>query len=232
MVKAQGPRLQERFGADALEKRCNGGITMYNVITISRQFGSGGRELGRRLAEELGFAYYDDEIIAEISKRTQLSEEYVQQIVEHRPVTLMPITIGHSFYPVQHPLMEQSQNIYQEQARIITELSEKSPCVIVGCCGDYILREKKLLRLFVYADMNSKVERCRLKAPENEHLTVKELRKQITKVEKNRAKYYEFYTGRKWGDKLNYDLMVNTTSTDIKLIVDVIARMFDKNVSE
>ncbi len=89
------------------------------MITISRQFGSGGRELGRRLAEELGFAYYDDEIIAEISKRTSLSEEYVQQIVEHRPVTLMPITIGHSFYPVQHPLMEQSQNIYQEQAQII-----------------------------------------------------------------------------------------------------------------
>ena len=205
---------------------------MYNVITISRQFGSGGRELGRRLAETLGFAYYDDEIIAEISKRTSLSEEYVQQIVEHRPVTLMPITIGHSFYPVQHPLMEQSQNIYQEQARIITEMSEKSPCVIVGCCGDYILQNKKLLRLFVYADMNSKIERCRKKAPENEHLTVKELRKQITKVEKNRAKYYEFYTGRKWADKLNYDLMINTTNTDIKLIVEVIARMFDKNVVE
>ncbi len=205
---------------------------MYNVITISRQFGSGGRELGRRLAEELGFAYYDDEIISEISKRTQLSEEYVQQIVEHRPVTLMPITIGHSFYPVQHPLMEQSQNIYQEQARIITEMSEKSPCVIVGCCGDYILRQKRLLRLFVYADMSSKIERCRTKAPENEHLTVKELRKQITKVEKNRAKYYEFYTGRKWGDKLNYDLMINTTNTDISLIVSVIARMFDKNITE
>ena len=157
---------------------------MYNVITISRQFGSGGRELGRRLAEELGFAYYDDEIIAEISKRTSLSEEYVQQIVEHRPVTLMPITIGHSFYPVQHPLMEQSQNIYQEQAEIITEMSEKSPCVIVGCCADYILREKKLLRLFVFADMQSKIARCRTKGPEEENLTDKQLRKQIQKVER------------------------------------------------
>lgn len=202
---------------------------MYNVITISRQFGSGGRELGRRLAEELGFAYYDDEIIQEISKRTQLSEEYVQQIVENRPVTLMPITIGHSFYPVQHPLMEQSQNIYQEQARIINEMSEKSPCVIVGCCGDYILRDKKILKLFVYADMQSKIERCRKKAPENEELPDKELRRQIVKVEKNRAKYYEFYTGKKWGDMLNYDLMINTTNTDIKLIVSVIARMFDKH---
>ena len=205
---------------------------MYNVITIARQFGSGGRELGRRLAEELGFAYYDDEIIAEISKRTSLSEEYVQQIVEHRPVTLMPITIGHSFYPVQHPLMEQSQNIYQEQAEIITEMSEKSPCVIVGYCADYIFREKKLLRLFVFADMQSKIARCRTKGPEEENLTDKQLRKQIQKVEKNRAKYYEFYTGRTWGDKLNYDLLINTTNTDIKLIVNVIARMFDKNVLE
>ena len=202
---------------------------MYSVITISRQFGSGGRELGRRLAEKLGFAYYDDEIIAEISKRTSLSEEYVQQIVEHRPVTLMPITIGHSFYPVQHPLMEQSQNIYQEQAQIINEMSEKSPCVIVGCCADYILRQKKLLKLFVFADMQSKIDRCRLKGPEEEKLTDKELRKQIQKVEKNRAKYYEFYTGRTWGDKLNYDLLINTTNTDIKLIVDVIARMFEKD---
>lgn len=202
---------------------------MYNVITIARQFGSGGRELGRRLAEKLGFAYYDDEIIAEISKRTSLSEEYVQQIVEHRPVTLMPITIGHSFYPVQHPLMEQSQNIYQEQAQIINEMSEKSPCVIVGCCADYILRQKKLLRLFVFADMQSKIERCRLKGPEEENLTDKQLRRQIQKVEKNRAKYYEFYTGRTWGDKLNYDLLVNTTNTDIRIIVDVICRMFDKN---
>ena len=202
---------------------------MYNVITISRQFGSGGRELGRRLAEKLGFAYYDDEIIAEISKRTSLSEEYVQQIVEHRPVTLMPITIGHSFYHLQHPLMEQSQNIYQEQAEIINEMSEKSPCVIVGCCADYILRQKKLLRLFVFADMQSKIERCRLKGPEEENLTDKQLRREIQKVEKNRAKYYEFYTGRTWGDKLNYDLLVNTTNTDIRLIVDVICRMFDKN---
>ena len=202
---------------------------MYNVITISRQFGSGGRELGRRLAEKLGFAYYDDEIIEEISKRTQLSEEYVQGIVEHRPVTLMPITIGHSFYPVQHPLMEQSQNIYHEQAQIINEMSEKSPCVIVGCCADYILRQKKLLKLFVFADMQSKIDRCRLKGPEEEKLTDKELRKQIQKVEKNRAKYYEFYTGRTWGDKLNYDLLINTSNTDISLIVDVIAKMFEKD---
>lgn len=72
---------------------------MNKIITIGREFGSGGRELGRRLAEELGIAYYDREIIAEIAKRTELSEQYVQQIVEHRPLNLMPITIGHSICP-------------------------------------------------------------------------------------------------------------------------------------
>ena len=83
---------------------------MNKIITIGREFGSGGRELGRRLAEELGIAYYDREIIAEIAKRTELSEQYVQQIVEHRPLNLMPITIGHSICPVPHPLMEQNQD--------------------------------------------------------------------------------------------------------------------------
>lgn len=152
---------------------------MNKIITIGREFGSGGRELGRRLAEELGIAYYDREIIAEIAKRTELSEQYVQQIVEHRPLNLMPITIGHSIYPVPHPLMEQNQEIYRQQAQILTEMSEKSDCVLVGRCADYILKDKNPLKIFVYADMASKIARCRLKAPENEHLSDHEMRKQI-----------------------------------------------------
>ena len=152
---------------------------MNKIITIGREFGSGGRELGRRLAEELGIAYYDREIIAEIAKRTELSEQYVQQIVEHRPLNLMPITIGHSICPVPHPLMEQNQEIYRQQAQILTEMSQKSDCVLVGRCADYILKDKNPLKIFVYADMASKIARCRLKAPENEHLSDHEMRKQI-----------------------------------------------------
>ena len=138
---------------------------MNKIITIGREFGSGGRELGRRLAEELGIAYYDREIIAEIAKRTELSEQYVQQIVEHRPLNLMPITIGHSICPVPHPLMEQNQEIYRQQAQILTEMSQKSDCVLVGRCAAYILKDKNPLKIFVYADMASKIARCRLKAP-------------------------------------------------------------------
>lgn len=199
---------------------------MNRIITIGREFGSGGRELGRRLAEELGIAYYDREIIVEIAKRTELSEQYVQQIVEHRPLNLMPITIGHSICPVPHPLMEQNQEIYRQQAQILTEMSQKSDCVLVGRCADYILKDENPLKIFVYADMASKIARCRLKAPENEHLSDHEMRKQIKRIDRNRAKYYEFYTGRKWGDKLNYDLCINTTNTEIKKIVPRIAKLF------
>ena len=98
--------------------------------------------------------------------------------------------------------------------------------MLVGRCADYILKDKNPLKIFVYADMASKIARCRLKAPENEHLSDHEMRKQIKRIDRNRAKYYEFYTGRKWGDKLNYDLCINTTNTEIKKIVPRIAKLF------
>lgn len=198
---------------------------MNRIITIGREFGSGGRELGRRLSEVLGIAYYDQEIICEIAKRTELSEHYVQAVVEHRPITSFPIHIGRSFYPVPDPVLDLNMSVYREQSNIIKEMAEKSDCVIVGRCADYILREKKPFRLFVYADMESRMERCRAKGPEDEKLTDKELTQKIKGMDKKRAKYYEFYTGQTWGDRLNYDLCINTTQTNIKEIVPAIARL-------
>ncbi len=115
--------------------------------------------------------------------------------------------------------------VYQEQARIIAEMAAKSDCVIVGRCADYILKEYKPLRIFVYADMESKIKRCREKGPEEESLTDKELRQKISSVDKKRAKYYEFYTGHSWGDKLNFDLCINTTQTSIRDIVPGIVNL-------
>ena len=114
---------------------------MNRIITIGREFGSGGREFGRRLSEELGIAYYDQEIISEISKRTSLSEQYIQAIVEHQPSFSFPIHIGRSFYPATSPVFDQTMTVYQEQARIIKEMAAKSDCVIVGRCADFILKE-------------------------------------------------------------------------------------------
>lgn len=195
------------------------------IITVGREFGSGGRELGKRLADELQIAYYDNEIITEIAKRTNLAEEYVEHVMSNGPSAVMPITTGRTFYMGLDPLAEQNNAIYREQSFLIKELAEKSDCIIVGRSADYILREKDPFKLFVYADLESRMERCRKRAPEQEHLSDKELRRHICDIDKKRKKYYEFFTGQTWGDRLNYDLCINTSRADIKNIVKAIAKM-------
>lgn len=191
---------------------------MNKIITIGREFGSGGRELGRRLRDELNFAYYDKEIVVEIAKRTSLSEEYVQQIVEKRPVTTFPIHIGRSFYPMFNPVWDSGQAVYQEQHALLKELAGKSDCIIVGRCADYILRDFNPLRIFVYADMETKIRRCRERGDDFSGMTDKELTHHISAVNKDRAKYYQFYTGLTWGDRINYDICINTTAMDMDTI--------------
>ena len=205
---------------------------MNAIITIGREFGSGGRELARRLSEELGFAYYDQEILKEIAERTQLSESYVRAIVERSPVTSYPIHVVRSFHPAVSPVMDQTNKVCQEQTTIIKELAEKSDCIIVGRCADYILRDYKPLRIFVYSGMAEKIARCRQKSEDTKDLSDKELEKQIKNIDKNRKKYYDFYTGQEWGDKRNYDLMINTSNISIKVAAHEIAVMikeFRKN---
>lgn len=198
---------------------------MSKIITIGREFGSGGREIGKRLADELGIAYYDNEIITQIAERTELAEGYVQHVMENGPSTMLPITIGRSFYMGVDPIVEQNNVIYREQSLLIQELAEKSDCVIVGRSADYILREKHPFRLFIYADMEHKMERCRKRAPENEHFTDKELKRHIQDVDKKRGRYYQFFTGQTWGERLNYDLCINTSNAEIKELVAAIARL-------
>ena len=197
---------------------------MNRIITIGREFGSGGRELGKRLAEHLTSAYYDKEIIEEISKRTQLSEQYVHQIIEQRPGYYHhPITIGRTLHASSADyLVKQHTAVYAEQASVLREMAEKSDCVIVGRCADYILKECDPLRIFVYADMPCKIKRCREKAELDEHLSDHEMKKKILKVDKNRAHYYHYYTGQKWGRHANYDLCINTSQLGFERTVEVV----------
>ena len=199
---------------------------MNKIITIGREFGSGGREIGRRLSENLGFAYYDQEIISEIAKRTSLSEKYVEAIVEQHSLFSFPIHIGRSFYPVADPALDQTLKIYQEQTRIILEMARKSDCVIVGRCADFILKEENPFRIFVYADVESKLRRCRTKGPAQENLSDRELKQKMSGIDKKRANYYELLTGRSWGNKLNYDLCINTSGLDIKQLAQALANLF------
>jgi len=178
---------------------------MNKIITISREFGSGGREIGRRLAEKMQIAYYDQEIVTELIKRTDLAEAYIHQIEDKRPVPLFPITTGRTFMPRPNPIMEQQLSIYIQESDIIREMAEKSDCIIVGRCADYVLREMNPFRLFIYADIDYKMERCRKRENAHERMTNRELRQHILSVDKHRSKYYEFFTEQKWGEKSNTD---------------------------
>ncbi len=198
---------------------------MNKIITVGRQFGSGGRELGRRLAEELGIEYYDKQIITEIAEHTSLSEEYIKQIVECTPHQLYPITVGQSISYLDTYAFSQVQSVYKAQDKILKDLAQKSSCVIVGRCADYVLRDLKPLRVFVYADLPERIKRCISRADKNEEYTEKELKRYIKQIDKHRAKYYEFYTGQRWGDKANYDLCINTSNLDIKETVKNIANL-------
>ena len=196
---------------------------MNKIITIGRQFGSGGRELGRRLAEELGYQYYDKEIITEISNQTEMSEGYVRKIIDSSPRHLFPITIGHSIAYADNYYLKQVQSVYKAQSDIIQDLAKKSDCVIIGRCADYILRNYNPFRLFVYATIDSRINRCMEKADPNEVYNDKEIKQKIHEIDKNRAKYYEFYSGREWGHVENYDLCINTTNKVIKELVPCVA---------
>ena len=197
---------------------------MRKIITIGREFSSGGRELGRKIAEKLGWEFYDKEIITEIAKRTEFSEHYIHEVLENNPHELFPITVGHTFTFIDTYALQRKQVVFSEQENTIKQMAENSNCVIVGRCSDYILRELNPIKVFVYSDMQSKVDRCR-EREEVEHLSDRKLIKTIKKIDKNRAKYYEFYTGHRWGDKLNYDLMVNTSKGDLDAIAESICKL-------
>lgn len=185
-----------------------------NIITIGREFGSGGRELGKRLAEALSYAYYDDEILTAIAQRSGLAEEYVKSIVEKSAPVAYPIRYGRTF-SVSSSYSQNHLDILRAQEAVIRELAQKSDCVIVGRCADIILRDMNPLNIFVYADMESKVKRCRFKADVSEHLSDAELKRLIKRTERQRKDYYETITDQEWGAKENYHLCINTSGREV-----------------
>lgn len=197
---------------------------MNKIITIAREFGSGGRELGQRIAEKLKIAYYDKEILTEIAKNTSLAVEYVQQVVENNPAINFPITVGGTLVH-NYAAANNNISIYAEQCKVIKELAEKSSCVIVGRCADYILKDQKPFRIFVYSDIETKVARCLAK--EDLGLSKRKLIKKIKNIDKQRKNYYNFYTSLEWGNKLNYDICINTSGKDISSVVDEIVSILE-----
>lgn len=195
------------------------------IITISREFGSGGRELGKRLADALGFAYYDREIVSSIAEKCNLDEGYVENVLRKGLTINVPVTFGHTFYFYSDPTSENELKVLNMQQQIIKELAQRGDCVMVGRSSGIILEKYNPLRLFVYADMEWKVKRCRERASAEEHLTDRELEKKIRQIDAGRARHQKLLTDRKWGAPEGYDLCINTTNLEIKKIIPGLKEM-------
>lgn len=197
---------------------------MNRIITISREFGSGGRELGKRLADLLGIPCYDHEIIELIAKENGFNEDYVAHVGEKSIEAAYPLTIGHRFGMQPFQVMEQPIRVAVAQRQIIENFAKQGDCVIVGRAADVILKDFKPLNIFVYAEKDSKIERCQRRAPEGETLTAKEIESRMKQIDRNRAQHHQMYSDSKWGDKASYDLCVNTTRRYVKDIAPSIAK--------
>lgn len=195
------------------------------VITIAREYGSGGHELGEKLARKLGIPFYDNQLIELAAKESGMPERFVSEKEQSlSPVVVMSLIIQNYETPLEHSLSS-SDALFVAQGRIIKELAAKGPCVILGRCADYILRDyPHLLKVFCYADLASEVKRSIVEygvSPDKAESEVK-------RINRARVAHYEYYTGSRWGDPHNYNLMINTASIGIDYATDMIAGIYHK----
>ncbi|MGN0805402.1 MAG: AAA family ATPase [Candidatus Coproplasma sp.] len=194
------------------------------IITISRQFGSGGREVGKRLADHLGYTYYDKELVTEIAKQTALNEDYVNSVLEKGGFSNYAFSFAHTM-PLLSPVPDCATEVLIGQQKVIKAVGEKGNCVIVGRCADAILSDLKPVKIFVYADDASKIRRCRERAQEGEDVSDKRILKNARAIDKGRAKICDLLSSHPWGEKEGYDLLLNTSGIEIKDIIPSLAEM-------
>ena len=183
---------------------------MDKIITIGREFGSGGHEIGLKLADALHVPFYDKLLVSMVAEEGEFAQEYLDEMDEKVDIHIAPFLATRSSYSVyQQPM---SDRIFFRQAEIIRQLADNGPCVIVGRCADYVLAEREnVIRIFLYGDLEDRIARKgKMLEMEGDALT-----KHVTDTDKKRAKYYRHYTGLKWGEKENYDLCINTSHTGI-----------------
>lgn len=193
------------------------------IITISREFGSGGRELGKRLADLLGCTYYDREILMNIAARQGMDAEYVEKKLESTTWQSVPVTFRHTF--VGASAKTPQVQLLLEQRQVIAQLPKLgADFVIVGRNADVLLQAYHPLKLFVCADMSTKVRRCMERAqPEDPVLSKKAYEQTIRRIDKNRARTCELISGSDWGKRTNYHLTINTSEIEIKALAPAVA---------
>lgn len=199
------------------------------VITIGREFGSGGKYIGEKLSEELGIKLYDKEILSKAADQMGIDLEILEAIDEKQEQSFW-YTYAMSLYSSQESLeslneVPSNEKIFIEQSKVIEELAQKEDCIIIGRCSNIILKNKpNILNIFVYAsDMNFKINR---KMQYGQFKDVFEAEKMIETTDEERARYYNHYTNKIWGNKDDYDLLIDTSKigvdNTVKLIKDYI----------
>lgn len=194
------------------------------IITVSREFGSGGREVGKRLADALNLEYYDKQLVGDIAKNASLNENYVSEVIEEGKYKNYAYVFARSL-PVIYTAPSTLTDLLVAQQNVIKALGDKGNCVIVGRCADAILRDYNPFKIFVYADQKSKIERCRNRAPENEHLTDKQMVKKFKEIDKGRKNLHDLFSSSVWGERSGYDLMLNTSKSDVKKLIPALAEL-------
>lgn len=185
----------------------DGETAQRNVIVIGRQFGSGGHDIGQALAEKLGFAFYDQEIIEMTAGTTGYTPEFIQKNEEMMTSSFLYDLVNQMYMYAQADEEAPKDKIYEAESKVVKELAAKGNCVIVGRCSDYTLRDNKnCLRVFFSAPMENRMKRVM----ERLHLSEKDAKQKIQKEDKWRADNYRYYTGRIWGAAGNFDLTLNT----------------------
>ncbi len=205
---------------------------MAMVITIGRQFGSGGRDVGEKIASHFSIPFYDKELVEMASQKSNISKEALKEADEHATSSfLYSLASGnYSMRGINAPIyyeMPINDKLFIAQSEVIKEIAKKGSCVIVGRCADYVLGEESnvdLLNVFVYASLDFRAKRVMdaLNLPQNK------ARDRVIKTDKQRRTYYDYYTSRDWGVMSNYDICVNTEKIGIDNAAELIIN-FAKN---
>ena len=190
-------------------------LEKHTVITISREYGSGGRYIGRLVADKLGIKFYDRDLVEKLSEKTGLSTEYIENNEQKRG-TLDALNSG-CYYNLTN-----ADELFVQESELINDLAKNESCVIIGRCSDFILKDNKdVINIFVYSTMENKIER----AVERYNLSKKEAEKEIKNIDKLRSNHYKHYTGKVWGDNQNYDLCINSDTFGVEKAADMICEI-------
>lgn len=193
------------------------------IITIAREYGSGGHLLGERLAKELGIKLYDREFIRMAAQRSGIDEQYIAKNEQSIPsFWLKCILSKNSEQPVEASLSA-DDILFVAESRIVQELAAQEPCIIVGRCADFVLKDHpKVVKVFCYSDLKSAVNRC-----VNDYgIPQEQAEAEIRRINRNRIHHYEYYTGQKWGEPHHYHLMLNTGNISLETACKLVKEVY------